>query len=441
MRLKASIPLAAALALAAGACGSSSGGSSGGATTAAATPAAPATTAAAAAPATTAAAAPGTTAAAAAPGTTEAAAVPDPTLTVPADFNAKWAALIAEAKKEGAISFVSGPGVDDDNPFLQAFGKEFGLKVSNFGGATDEVTARVSAERDQKIYSYDIGNLGGSGTDNFLKAGFFQDIRPLLINPDAVNHTNFLTDHLPWVDEGKQYCTYYAVEAEGNIGAFYYNTDKVSKADLDSIKSWNDLLDPKWKGKILIGDIASGEDNSDRDLMWVTLGQKWFDGLLANQPFVMPYGSSREYADALIRGDYSIGLFPPGDQSLQDAIDQKLPVAQLDKTLAEGSPRTSIQRNCVLKNAPHPAAAQLFLNWVYTLDGGKTYNEFSKRQGRTHIRADAPMGNIDPTVFQAAHDTSVPFFDEATPEVAQADKDADAYLKQKFSELHIVPGG
>ena len=48
------------------------------------------------------------------------------------------------------------------------------------GGATDEVTARVSAERDQGIYDYDIGNLGGSGTANFLDAGFFTELEPLM---------------------------------------------------------------------------------------------------------------------------------------------------------------------------------------------------------------------------------------------------------------------
>ena len=245
------------------------------------------------------------------------------------EFQAKWADLIAKAKAEGEISFVSGPGVDEDQPFFDAFGKEFGLKISNFGGATDEVTARVSAERDQGVYSYDIGNLGGSGTDNFLEAGFFEELAPFMIHPDLLNHTNFATDYIPWVDETKKFCVYYATEAEGNIMAFYYNTDKVSQADLDSLNSWFDLLTPRWKGKIEIGDIGGGEASQDRNLAWAVLGKEWFDGLFANEPKVFPYGSAREHADALIRGDFDLALFPPGDQSLQDAIDQGLPIAQL----------------------------------------------------------------------------------------------------------------
>ena len=271
----------------------------------------------------------------------EATAVPG---TVSADFEAQWEELIAAAQAEGELSFVSGPGVEEDTPFFEAFGELFGIEISNFGGSTDEVTARVSAERDQGIYDYDIGNLGGSGTANFLDAEFFTELEPLMIHPDLLNHTNFATDYIPWVDETRQYCIYYAVEAEGNIMAFYYNTETVTPEDYDNINSWFDLHDERWRGRIVIGDIAGGEASQDRNLAWVMLGQEWYDGLFANEPTVMPYGSAREHADALIRGDADIGLFPPGDQSLQEAIDQGLPVAQMDKTMSEGSPRGVIQR-------------------------------------------------------------------------------------------------
>jgi ABC-type Fe3+ transport system substrate-binding protein len=237
-----------------------------------------------------------------------------------------------------------------------------------------------------------------------------------------------------------KYCIYYATEAEGNIMAFYYNTDKVTQADLDSLNSWTDLLKPRWKGKIEIGDIAGGEASQDRNLAWVVLGKSWFDGLFANEPKIFPYGSAREHADALVRGDYDVALFPPGDQSLQDAIDQGLPIAQMEKTMSEGSPRAAIQRNCVMKDAPHKAAAELFLNWVFTLDGATVYNETTGRAGRTSIRMDAPIGHIDPVVFAAAHDTKVPYLNEHDPEFLGVDAEVDAYLKAKYDELGLVPG-
>jgi iron(III) transport system substrate-binding protein len=361
--------------------------------------------------------------------------------TAPQEFEAQWEELIAAAQAEGELAFVSGPGSDEDLPFMEAFGERFGIEISDFGGATDEVTARVSAERDQGIYDYDIGNLGGSGTANFLDADFFTELEPLMIHPDLLNHANFATDYIPWVDETKQYCLYYAVEAQGNIMSFYYNTETVSEEDYDNLNSWFDLHDERWRGRIVIGDIASGEASQDRNLAWVVLGQEWYDGLFANEPTVMPYGSAREHADALIRGDADIGLFPPGDQSLQEAIDQGLPVANVDKTMSEGAPRNLIQRVCVMRDAPHPAAAQLFLNWVFTEEGGTIYNETTERFDRSHIRLDVPIGNIDPVIYERVHSLDVPVLDELSPELLAADAEVDEYLVAKYEELGIVPGG
>ena len=170
------------------------------------------------------------------------------------------------------------------------------------------------------------------------------------------------------------------------------------------------------------------------------LGQEWYDGLFANEPTVMPYGSAREHADALIRGDADIALFPPGDQALQEAIDQGLPVANVDKTMTEGAPRNLIQRVCVMKDTPHPAAAQLFLNWVFTEEGGTTFNETTQRFDRSHIRLDVPVGNIDPVIYERVHDLDVPVLDELSPELLAADAEVDAYLVAKYEELGIVPG-
>jgi iron(III) transport system substrate-binding protein len=356
-------------------------------------------------------------------------------------FEEQWAELIAAAQAEGEISFLTGPGIEEDAPYFEAFADEFDLDFANFGGATDLVTARVSAERDQGLYDYDVAALGGSGVRNFLDAGFFTELEPLLIHPDLLTQENFATDYMPWAEPDRRYCLYHAVEAEGNFLAFYYNTDTVSQEDYDSLNSWFDLLDPRWKGRIVIGDIASGEASGDRNLAWETLGQEWYDGLFANEPIVMPYGSRREHADVLLRGDADIALFPPGEQSLQEAAEQGLPVAQMDKTMEEGSPRLLQAALCIMNDAPHPAAAQLFVNWVFTLEGGTVYNATTGRTGRAHIRTDAPIGKVFPEVYSYALDDSVPIVDELNPAMLEAHEAVTAYLEAKYEELDIVPGG
>jgi ABC-type Fe3+ transport system substrate-binding protein len=368
--------------------------------------------------------------------------VPSPT--VSEEFEAQWEDLIAAAQAEGELSVVSGPGSDQDEEFFAAFGELFDIEVSNFGGQTDEVTARVAAERDQGIYDYDIGNLGDSGTNVLLDAGYFIDITPLMIHPDIGQGDLFATGYIPWAEADRKYCAEFAIQAGGNVSVFYYNTENVTEEDIANLNSYFDLHDPRWTGRIVMGDVLEGQAGEVRNRTWAVLGEEWFDGIFANDVTVLPYGSEREYADALARGDFDIGLFPPGEASLTEAIDAGLPVARMDKIMAEGELKSPIQRVCVFDDAPHPAAAQLYLNWVFTNEGGTVFNETTGRTNRTHIRLDAPIGHIEPRVYDAMHDASVPirdrFSDDPPPEFETAEAEVTAYLEAKYDELGIVPG-
>src|SRR5204863_305021 len=106
---------------------------------------------------------------------------------------------------------------------------------------------------------------------------------PLIVNPEANDRSKgFYINQAIWSDEGRQLCQYVAIEANANIGEFYYNTQKVSQAEIDSLKSWKDLLDPKWKGRIVIGDVATGEAATDRTRLWIAVGQPFiFDDAAA----------------------------------------------------------------------------------------------------------------------------------------------------------------
>src|SRR5262245_15121603 len=72
-------------------------------------------------------------------------------------FKAQWDALVAAAKAEGALSVVGGPeGSQQDGGWYDAFGKQFGIKVTFGGGNAADVKARVLAERAQGVYTVDI---------------------------------------------------------------------------------------------------------------------------------------------------------------------------------------------------------------------------------------------------------------------------------------------
>jgi iron(III) transport system substrate-binding protein len=378
----------------------------------------------------------GTTPAATSAPATAAAATNDP-------FTAQWNDLIAAAKQEGQLNIVGGPeGSQADGGWYDAFGKQFGIKIVFSGGNAADVKARVLAERAQGVYTVDISGQGGTGTQGFVDAKLIQPITPLLINPEVLDRSkNYYVNQPIWSDPTHQFCQYVALDANVNAAEFYYNTQKVSQAEIDSVKGWKDLLDPKWKGRIVIGDIASGEASTDRGRLWLILGQSWFDTLLrTQQPKVVAYGDERTYADGVARGDFQIALFPPGTASLQAAIKSKLPVANMLRTMAEGVPHTGSQRMCVMDHPAHPNAAKLYANWMLMKDGQTALNAFTQRVDRVALRTDAPKGVLPDDLFARANAKPFIFLDESAPEYQKALSDSAAFVKAAFTELKIVPG-
>jgi ABC-type Fe3+ transport system substrate-binding protein len=350
---------------------------------------------------------------------------------------------VAAAQKEGEVDIVSGPeGVQMDGPWFAAFEKQYGIKVVITGGATKDITAKIEAERAQGVYSIDIASLGGTGTNNFAKDGFFDKLDPLLINPEVKDRsTGWLVNHPVYTSTDLiGICEYVAVQSEPNMITMYYNTEKVTKAELDSVTSWQDFLKPEWKGRIVIGDVASGEADRDVGTIWSVLGKSWYDGLFANTPGVVAYGGERQYADDLINGKFAVGMFPPGSASLDQAQTDGLPVAAWEKTLKEGSPNSGIQRVCPMKNMPHPNAGQLLANWMLMKDGQTALNALTGRKDRCSLRTDVPQGIVDATLWARAHDPKTVFVDDTNAAWTQTLADVKVYLKAKFTELGIVPG-
>jgi iron(III) transport system substrate-binding protein len=354
-----------------------------------------------------------------------------------------WNDLVAAAKAEGALSVVGGPeGSQQDGAWYDAFGKQYGIKVTFGGGNAAEVKTRVLAERAQGVYTLDVSGQGGTGTDGFVTSKILQPLAPLIVNQEANDRSKgFYVDKAIWSDADRQFCQYVALEANVNIGEFYYNSQKVSQAEIDSVKSWKDLLDPKWKGRIVIGDVATGEAATDRTRLWMAVGQSWFDTLIRTQaPKIVAYGDERSYADGVARGDFQVAIFPPGTASLQAAMTAKLPVARLERTLTEGAPHTGAQRMCIMDHPQHPNAAKLFANWMLMKDGQAALNANTQRPDRLALRNDVPQGIIKDAPFQRVQHKPLIFDDAAAPEFIKARADSQTFLKSLFAELKIVPG-
>jgi iron(III) transport system substrate-binding protein len=141
--------------------------------------------------------------------------------------------LIEGARKEGSLSVYTSATVEDMAVLTAAFEKKYGIKVNVWRASSENVVRRGIAEMRAGRNEADIFETNGPDMESLYREQLFQEVRsPHLADlvPGAV------APHREWVG------------ARMNIYVVTYNTRLVRKEDLP--KSFEDLLNPRWKGKL-----------------------------------------------------------------------------------------------------------------------------------------------------------------------------------------------
>ena len=151
-----------------------------------------------------------------------------------AQSSAEWDQVIAAAKKEGKLTLYSGaPGRPEHREIGKLFEQKYGIPVDVLDGAGSEIQARIQSEESSGRVIGDVSHIGG--TTQVLMQGFGQ----LAPHGDLPNEKKLVIE--PKVPE--------EVPIFVNSYGILVNTNMIKPED--EPKSWLDLLDPKWKGKIL----------------------------------------------------------------------------------------------------------------------------------------------------------------------------------------------
>jgi len=142
--------------------------------------------------------------------------------------------LIEGAKKEGSVSWYPSMSLVESKPISDEFEKAYPfVKVTVFRASGENIQNRAITETRAGRWDFDIASLSEIGTliENKLIAQY--------VSPETSHYLPELKD--PQNRWSAVYLNYYAPG---------YNTRMVSEKDAP--KRWEDLLDPKWKGKISI---------------------------------------------------------------------------------------------------------------------------------------------------------------------------------------------
>ena len=367
---------------------------------------------------------------------------PTPTQTAAEAFEVEWAQLAADAREEGELVMILGAsGSRSDRDIFEAFGQKFGITVLQSTGSGTDNANRVLAEQANGRFTVDISFVGGSSTDRLVKADAVVPIMQFMIHPEVVDRSqNWLLTEWVWTDAANLYSPAYEVRMRPNIIEIFYNTDKVSQAEIDSVQSWQDFLKPEWKGRMVsILDPDHGGVVTDRTLMWILLGKEWLDPYIRSQDVAfLPGGDFAGLANGMGRGKYDVAVFTGQASSDMEAMGELgIPVSRLERTLSEGGAVEVRGTMTVMKNAPHPKAAQFFVNWILSREGQQSVHDLTNDADvAPSLRTDVTQGRVSDRQWGLLQDLDPSqALSQSTPEWFAARDEAIAWTREIYAEV------
>jgi iron(III) transport system substrate-binding protein len=290
----------------------------------------------------------------------------------------EWGKTGEVAKKEGRVVVSIPTSAELRKELETGFQKNFPgieLELSVARGASN--INKIIEEQNAGVRAIDL-HIGGTTSivTGLLARNLLEPIMPLLLLPDARDAKNWWGGHL-WADSAKKYIYVFTAYMTETV---WYNSTLVKP---EEITSYDHLLEPKWKGKIAILDPRTpGSGESTWAFLLRIKGEPFLRKLAAQE--MMVGRNLRQLAESVARGkaSLSIGL---SYYTYLPFIKAGLPVKPIT-AIQEGFYASSGSGNIVaIKNAPHPSAGKLFLNWLLSREG---QTAFTKALGQPTRRLD-----------------------------------------------------
>jgi iron(III) transport system substrate-binding protein len=292
-------------------------------------------------------------------------------------WQAEWNKTVKAAEEEGALVIYMTQAFEP--VFRETFQKKYPkIKVTTVTGRGPQLSQRVMSERRADKFAVDLyisGNI--SPLTVFHRARILEPIKPLLLLPEVLDTSVWYEGKHHYDDPENRYI--FVFEGTPRSGEITYNTKLVNPAE---IKSYWDLLSPKWKGKIASVDpLVSGPISAAQIFFYKhpDLGAEFLRRLHAETEIVI-VRANEQLLDWLSAGKFAFGI---GARDVDTAMIQGLPLSQfLPGSLKEGSSVTAYNGTLSFFNrAPHPNAAKVAVNWLLSKEGQTTWLDHNQKTG------------------------------------------------------------
>ena len=279
---------------------------------------------------------------------------------------------------------VAGPG-ELATPFAEAFQSDTGIELAYSSGETSQNTARLVSEAEADQLTIDVLISGAGELVSMLPQGLLQPLKPQMMLPNVTDESNWNGGDMKWSDAAGEYLF------EGSrfvSGIPVINTDVVEPS---AIKTWQDLLDPKYKGKIATYDpTGPGPGQGTASYIYDEFGAEFFEKLYVGQEITFTRDMN-QLAEWVSRGTYPITLAMSAG-FVAKFQGQGLPIQGV---VPQDSPGFTTGGFSVIKQAagdvPHPKAATVFINWFASCAGAQVYKDTMKEPSN---RVDIPTEGL-----------------------------------------------
>jgi ABC-type Fe3+ transport system substrate-binding protein len=290
----------------------------------------------------------------------------------------EWDKTVELAKKEGKVVVSIPTSAELRKEFDSEFRKAFpGIELELSAARGSSNINKIAEEQNAGLHTIDL-HIGGTTSiiTGLLAPNFLEPVMPSLLLPEVKDPKYWWAGHL-WADNAKKYIYSFTAYMTETI---WYNAALVKP---EEISSWENLLDPKWKGKIAILDPRSpGSGESNWAFLWKIKGEPFLAKLAAQD--MMVGRNLRQLGEAVARGKSAISI-GVSYYTYVPFIKAGLPVKPISN-IKEGYYAGSGSGNlAILKNPPHPNAARVFVNWLLSKEG---QGAFTKALGQPTRRFD-----------------------------------------------------
>ena len=284
--------------------------------------------------------------------------------------------LIEGAKREGELTIYTSAQTTDLGPVVEAFEKKYGVKASLWRAGSEAVLNRAVQEARAGRHTVDVVETNGPELESMSREQILQAIK-------SPHHADLIAPairpHGEWVG------------TRLNVFVQAYNTKLVKKEELP--KTWEELTDPKWKGRL-------GIEAEDSDWLAGIFGEIGEErGTKVFRQIVETNGISNRKGHTLLTQLVASGEVP---------LSLTVYNYKAEQLRREGAPidwftiGNAIARPNgigVARRAPHPHAAILFYDFELSPEGQQIIAD--REFVPTSTKIDTPLNKVPMTFVDA----------------------------------------